>query len=366
MQTKVNPEPLPNTLEFQLKVDSQTGLLVQTVSEALSKSLKETYKLGFRFGTPLDADLFGSNYAADFLRFIKSNLESGKVLEIGAGTGYLANLLHQEGFEVLAIEPGHGFENYWKNFTFPIFRDFFPSESVTGKFKAIIAYAVLEHIEDLYGFYESVVSFLEPDGQLIVSVPDCTVEMGEVDPSMLIHEHISYFSQTSLLSSLNSNFLHVKVEKSKYARTLFASAKHPAKSYNPSKYSKIAINESQHFIENIPSRVKNLKSVIGEKLAIGQLGVYCPSRALNYLHESRNLRFFDDDPNLIGKYLPPFSTVIESGSNIFDQEICTVFIASRTFESTIREKLTQGGYIGEIVSISDVVNKERDWIATEP
>ena len=46
----------------------------------------------------------------------------------------------------------------------------------------------------------------------------------------------------------------------------------------------------------------------------GSVGIFCPARALYFIHETQGLRFFDDADFLCGKFYPPFPIRVRTGS----------------------------------------------------
>ena len=62
----------------------------------------------------------------------------------------------------------------------------------------IIFYTVLEHIANLNRFFSHLTARMKPNAKVICAVPDCSLEINAGDPSMLLHEHMHYFTPNSL------------------------------------------------------------------------------------------------------------------------------------------------------------------------
>ncbi len=100
-------------------------------------------------------------------------IKHGHVLEIGAGTGFQAELLTKAGYEVTAIDLEES--NYFTNRIFPI-------QNYDGQhlpfpdawFDVVFSSNVLEHIPHVYAFQKEIQRVLKPDGRAIHVVPSAT------------------------------------------------------------------------------------------------------------------------------------------------------------------------------------------------
>lgn len=104
-----------------------------------------------------------------------TGLKSGKLLDIGTGTGYFPNIMIQSGWEAEGIEQDKETRDYAAskfNFTVhdtPALYDL-PEES----FDAITMWHVLEHVHDLDGYLKKIHSILKAKGAFVVAVPNHT------------------------------------------------------------------------------------------------------------------------------------------------------------------------------------------------
>ena len=155
MPTPENPGGIPNVHPFRLELNYALGRLEQAVDPILEDLLERAYRVGNEMGTPSDNTELGRPYVDDFMRFIsQSTLRQGRLLEIGAGTGFMSKCLSQAGWQVTSIEPGLGYQKYWDFHGVEVVNDFFPSSQVAGEFDA-----------------QNVVESWEPHGWL-AAVPD--------------------------------------------------------------------------------------------------------------------------------------------------------------------------------------------------
>jgi SAM-dependent methyltransferase len=350
-----NPAGLPNTWPFSLHFDPERGAITQQVTLELFEILDQAYRAGQLIGTPLAEDSYGKPYADDFLRFVELvGLPRGaRAIEIGAGVGYLTRRLKEAGLQIVGIEPGRGYAAYWEKNGVEIVNDFFPSPHITGRFDLICSYAVLEHITEPVKFLKHVRDHLAPEGFAVFSVPDCTDEIIAGDPAILFHEHFSYFDAGSLTRLIESVGMHAVVIKSGFGRCLYALA---SLQERPALQKERGLDHEvmASYPERCSSFVERVRNKISNIAAHGTLGVYCAARGLALLDRTWPMRFFDDDPALQGKFLPPFSSPIEGLDSLICRPVDTVVVMSRTFGDRIRNKLKASGYKGKILNVDEL------------
>lgn len=349
-----NPSGLPDVYAYQLGVDQDLNLLCQVTNNGLIQLLQKTYTLGQNFGTPLADDQFGKPTADDFLLFIEKIIRTPKRgLEIGAGVGYLTRCLIDKNWDMTALEPGHAYAPYWEKYQVKVIQDYFPSLHASGPFDLVCAFGVLEHVFNPTSFLKDVKKHLTDDGLAIFAVPDCTDEILAGDPSILFHEHISCFDAGSLARVIQSAGLYANVTKSGYGRCLYAVA-----SNREIFVSGVELGLEKKVIATYPDRcaafVDRVRAKIAAMRSQGTLGVYCAARGFALLDPSWDMRFFDDDPALHGKYLPPFQVPIASRQELEASPVDNLIILSRTFGSRIRGNLVDHGYKGKIITLDEL------------
>lgn len=336
-----NPKPLPNCFPIELCLNEIIGGLQLSTNAEIEQIISVAYSIGIEMGTPSDDTDLGRPYVYDFLKFLEdSTHKKGRALEIGAGVGYLSSLLSINGWHVDSLEPGRGYKKYWEKYKIDVINDFFPSTMASGPYDLIVFYTVLEHIPDAKGFLKKVINCLAPDGMIALAVPDCSAEIEAGDPSMLLHEHYHYFTASSLRQTLMSAGLYAtpSVQKSGYGRSLYAYAKACSVKQldEPDK-------EELKVLKAYPEKVRQLTETVqrhmDRTLANGTLGIYCPARALAVLPHDAPVRFFDDSPDLHGKYYPPFQSRIESRDELFENPPDTLWIMSRTFGENLKSNI---------------------------
>jgi len=180
---------------------------------------------------------------------------------------------------VIGLEPGLGFSEHWKKYGVEIINDFFPIPIVKGKFDLICSYGVLDHVSDPTQFLEHVREHLKPEGLAIFAVPDCSEEILAGDPSILFHEHVSYFDAGSLAGLIQSTGLHATVTKSGFGRCLYAIASLRERPDLRGERG-LELEAITSYPERCSTFVARVRGKISEMAATGSVGVYCASRGL--------------------------------------------------------------------------------------
>lgn len=125
--------------------------------------------------------------------FLKMKIMPGEnLLEIGAGIGAFQDLLRETGLgvNVLCTEYSPYGIGELKRKGFPClqgdFRQILPDNDYAGKFKCVLAFQVLEHLDDLAEVFSKIRTLLAPGGFFCVSVPNqSNIEFNETHDSTL-------------------------------------------------------------------------------------------------------------------------------------------------------------------------------------
>jgi len=139
------------------------------------------------------------------LRHIKKHAPSGKVLDVGCGTGTFLKFMHDEGYEPYGQDvSAFAVDTVKKQFGFPAVQGTLDSIPPNwGKFDVITFFHVLEHVEDPISFLaHSIRPHLRNDGIALIEVPNFgSIESrvdGETWVDLKIDQHISHFTIPSL------------------------------------------------------------------------------------------------------------------------------------------------------------------------
>lgn len=107
---------------------------------------------------------------------VKKYAPSGKLLDVGCGTGYFLNFMKNSGFDVLGVEPDENARELGvKNFGLEVYSpEKLLNEGIDQKFGAITMWHVLEHVHEPDLYFQTYRKLLEDKGVLVIAVPNCS------------------------------------------------------------------------------------------------------------------------------------------------------------------------------------------------
>jgi 2-polyprenyl-3-methyl-5-hydroxy-6-metoxy-1,4-benzoquinol methylase len=118
------------------------------------------------------------NYTLKTKRNLVKNvtgLQTGALLDVGAGTGAFAHTMHTAGWEVTGLEPDTTARaNALVNYKLKLGELSTLHKLEANSFDAITMWHVLEHVHDLHGYLETYRRILKDKGRLIIAVPNYT------------------------------------------------------------------------------------------------------------------------------------------------------------------------------------------------
>jgi hypothetical protein len=175
------------------------------------------------------------------------------------------------------------------------------------KFSVIILNSVLEHIQDPANLMRMVSEYLEPGGTAIISVPDESAYIKNGDVSTLFHEHWSFFDEKTLKNvAAIAGMKTLSCQRSNFGASIYASI---AMNQTPQKDSLEGVEDAIKLARSYIQQAHDNSFILGDEClkmtANGKtLGVYVPGRFVNAMVISNipslRVRFFDDDPALVG------------------------------------------------------------------
>jgi SAM-dependent methyltransferase len=127
------------------------------------------------------------------------------VVEVASNDGYLLQYYKQAGISVLGIEPAVNVARVaQEQHGIPTLCEFF-GETLARQLReqgrqadVIHAHNVLAHVADLNGFVKGIELLLKDDGVVVIEVPYVKDLMDRVEFDTIYHEHLCYFSLTTL------------------------------------------------------------------------------------------------------------------------------------------------------------------------
>jgi SAM-dependent methyltransferase len=102
-----------------------------------------------------------------------TGLKTGKLLDIGCGTGYFAGAMKAEGWEVTGIEPDQNARKLATSlFGFNVIGPDQISSLTSKSFDCITLWHVLEHFNDPVKYFSEISRLLKPGGLCVVAIPN--------------------------------------------------------------------------------------------------------------------------------------------------------------------------------------------------
>lgn len=318
------PNPVPDFLPFSFGYDSVNRLITQQPDPQVLETLRTTYRLESNIGYMQEGHALADRYGLDFLAFFEKAVAgraARRVMDVGCGGCYALNALKGKGYEVFGLDPGPLTVRWGEKLGIPIATGFYPFEHGFGKMDVVFSSGVLEHVPDPVGFLFAQQRDLAPGGCIVVSTPDNEPSIRLGDPSMLLHEHLSYFDRESLARVLESAGYDVaEVALAGYGQTVYALATPRAGSAAAqalpddgkwARFSRLTARSLERFKAYVRPLLDDSRA---------ELGFYVPLRALPYLSvlgAFTGFRFFDDDPGTHGRLFDGFVSVPVEGWDSF-------------------------------------------------
>lgn len=144
----------------------------------------------------------------------ETNLKSGHLLDIGAGTGAFLNEMKHSGWQVTGLEPDAGARTIARDkYQLQLLESSTLFRLESGKFDAITMWHVLEHVHALQEYIQTIVQLLKPGGRLIIAVPNHTSRDAEYYKTYWaawdLPRHLYHFSPASMRTLMQLNGLEI-------------------------------------------------------------------------------------------------------------------------------------------------------------
>jgi SAM-dependent methyltransferase len=149
-------------------------------------------------------------YAVNFAQMIAGRYPASShpfLVEVASNDGLLLKSLRDEGYRVLGVDPSN-LADEASTAGIPTVRAYFDEEvaggivDVHGLADIVVARNVIGHVADLRGFLAGVRRLLRTDGAFVVESPYAHGLRAELQYDTIFHEHVSYFTITTLAEAL--------------------------------------------------------------------------------------------------------------------------------------------------------------------
>ncbi len=161
-------------------------------------------------------------HVADEIEVIGAALNGGALFEVGCNDGIFLAALTKMGIEdVAGVEPNpyavarareRGL-NVYEGMLTPDLCGRIVAER--GRFRGVVARQVIEHLQDIAGFFNCVDTLLVDNGYLFIDLPDFGTALTMGDVSLLWEEHVSYFTP-QVTNAMLTHYGYVPVAERHY------------------------------------------------------------------------------------------------------------------------------------------------------
>lgn len=363
-KSQKTPNIVNDYFPFVFSFDLSNSLVTQQRSSQVLEALDCIYKQEYNIGYLQDGNEIAKPYGKDFIAYLqgvlKKNPNIKKILEIGCGGCVVLDNLKKNGYDVYGIDSSPFAAKEGEKKAIEVITDFFPSGHISEKFDMIFHVDVLEHVNDYIDFLHHQYEQLNDNGVVVINVPDATDSIKVGDISMAMHQHLNYFTETSLSSVLKTaGFEVVSIDKAGYGGSLYAVGK---KRRNiASARSGDGCSDYDNFSSQAEKVIASFSDFSGRVLSENNrtLGFYVPLRTLPYIAMQgiyEGFRFFDDTGHWHMNVFDGVDVLIENFNDLKQNPVTDLVIMSLTFGDVIRNKvLKEFGRRINVVTLSELI-----------
>jgi 2-polyprenyl-3-methyl-5-hydroxy-6-metoxy-1,4-benzoquinol methylase len=212
---RTNPRPTKETMGFYYPENYTPYLITSDSRENNIQNKKRP------FWKKILRVFFGDGNSR--AEYIPKKLTPGRALEFGCSSGSYMEVLRNKGWEVDGIELSANASQVARNHGFSVFTGLLESApNPLKKYELIVGWMVLEHLHEPKESLLRLSEWIEEDGYLVLSVPDCNAVwfkyFKDCDYGLQLPTHTTHFTPSSISKMLNE--CGWQVEKIFQQRTL--------------------------------------------------------------------------------------------------------------------------------------------------
>lgn len=352
---------IPEELPYTFSLEPSLGLVIEERNDYLLDVLHLMYQQDANIGFLQDGHTLATAYGDDFFSVIREMVSTFSVtnaLEVGCGGCYLLERVKDLSIDVLGVDPSPIAQQKSVEKGLSVINEFYPAKSLQKTFDLIYHVDVLEHVENPVTFLKNHLDNLNPNGLLIVNVPDNsrTIELGDI--SLATHQHLNSFDELSLFNCFEqAGFKVIDIIKSKYGGSLYGVAT-PTGSYHTSYY-RPSFSElwANAFFSKASDNISRFSELISKYKARGtELGFYMPLRTFPYLSAAgitEEVRLFDDISHWHNSYIGSSPVAVENFTDLCHRPVDHLFIMSHSFGHSLRRQILSQLPSQQITLLSD-------------
>jgi|SaaInlStandDraft_2_1057019.scaffolds.fasta_scaffold15001_4 SAM-dependent methyltransferase len=350
--------------EFNQSITSDSKMISEKVATTICCDCGNVFNLhGARNKTfnfyQNSYDLHGSSFQAETQIYEKNTMSlsdwrlqhllslnilqsSGKILDIGCGKG---NFLQEFQFtfsnwDLFGVESSKISLNIAKQnlSKFNFHEGIYKKEIFPTKFNLIVAFNVLEHIENPKLFLENIHHDLDIDGYVCFDVPNFKINPAD----FFVYDHLTHFTSDTLRNLLHEvGFKIIKLVEDNNKVPLFVICKKSDKKLNIINYFPIMkklVLDMMNYNDEFFSTYENVNKKFDK---VGVIGLGIPiwfAIQNNIIESSKILYFYDENRTIIGTkpyniFVKPLDTISEEPS------LPLIFSVSPCYIGTLHKKI---------------------------
>ena len=190
---KRRDDPDPRfSVRFECCQDCGLLQIVDAIPTDLIYADADTYTTGFQQPRHLE----------DLITTTVTRQDPGRAIDVGCNDGALLQVLRRAGYtQIVGIEPNPVAAAIARKKGHEIHTSYLTKELADrlvaegGQFDTVYLRHVVEHVNDLEGFFTALHTLLRDDGFLVLEMPDVEEGFALGSPAVLWEEHVSYFTQ---------------------------------------------------------------------------------------------------------------------------------------------------------------------------
>jgi hypothetical protein len=330
-----------NIADFYLYQCINCGLV--QASASLESTYYDDYLMSTTFSSQLNQYL--DTLVDEFI--IKYNLQTARVLDVGAGDGAFMLPFHRRGIPAVGIEPSERSRIEAVKKGLVVYPGYVTADTVVpgGPYTAFVSRQVLEHVDDISGFLSGLIKNLTPGAVGIIEVPRLEKSLEDQRFYDFFPDHVNYFSLDTLSTTLSLHgFQVLELRSTMYDEYNVAIVK----KRTVEKFSKI-----EHQRVNLVQQLQSLLIDCRRQQQITAIwGAGAKGISIMSLIDSSCLDLVvDSDPNKTGRHVPGNQKLIQLPEQLITQQVNVTIITAVAYQSTILQKLKQMNYTGKIYVI---------------
>jgi len=334
-----------HAFECRLLQCPKCGHIQQNLTSKLERFLASIYNSNqAQVSTQLGSGNWGKRRANDILTELPVDGVKS-VLEIGCAGGYLLRYLRKAGFaNLIGIDPSLK-KTYSQDGIKYVSNYADANLNLHKKFDLVISICAFEHIKHLDAVLRFASNHLTDEGMLFFEVPNFDKAFTKGDPIVFLHEHVHYFTKSSLYYLLSENGF--SISRIKRIRDSFFVYAHKKTNSNKVFTKKVILYSDYELkLEKNISAISNL--ALNKRIAFHGV-CNTLNNILGLGRVKGNFGIFDNDSMKIGKVY--FGKRVKKPSSQSIKEYESIIITPTIFFKEIKEQYKRMGFSGSILGV---------------